>query len=320
MAHPIDDETLAAIRRHWSAVHATEIAHDQIASKRPGPAATGILVRVTPETAESPAWFECLACRAGRRSYRVDVGADPLCPLGRHVAAIARHFAEAHGITEFGAAQIYHGTDEPVLCSYEAASSTQSAQVTCSLCPEGMRRHPLDEPPYGDARSFAYLGVFYPDFARQIARLAPAEQAIQWEAHQRGVLAAASQPAVTKAVKKARRGPRVRRLTQTQMGIQALLLDEVRAGEPITSVVAALSDLARRDPDAYAVWIARQVPVMERHLSNPPEQVAASLGEWYGKPARTERALWSIWTSIPEPVRLEAERTGTARPPHTPLH
>lgn len=320
MAHPIDDETIAAIRRHFLAVHAAEIAEEQIALKRSGPAVDGILVRVTPETAQSPAWFECLACGAGRRSYRTDVGADPLRPLRRHVAAIARHFAEVHGITEFSARQIYHGTDEPVLCSYEAASPTQSAQVNCSLCPEGMRRHPLGEPPYGDARSFADLGLFYPDFARQIARLDPVAQAIQWEAHQRGLLGAASQPAITRAVEKARRGPRVRRLTQTQMGIQALLLDEVRAGEPITSVIAALADLARRDPDAYAVWIARQVPVMERYLSNPPEQVAERLGAWYGKPARTERALWSIWSGIPEPVRLEAERTGTARPPHTPLH
>jgi len=230
------------------------------------------VTRVTyvPETPESPAWIICHDCPEGARRYRVDLFAGPTRPPARHVRAIGRHMAAAHGMTAFSARRIYRQRSSRALVTYLPTRSLVGAQMTCSLCPEGMRRHPLDEPPYGDARSFAYLGVFYPDFARQIARLAPAERAIQWEAHQRGLLSAATQPAIERAVQKARTGTPARALTETRQGIQRLLSAEVRAGAPITNVIDELAVMARSDPVAYAVRIAHHILSMRDELAQPP--------------------------------------------------
>lgn len=309
----IDADATTAIRRHWQTAHGAEIPDDAIAIMRPGPAARGVQVRVTLETPDSPSWFRCLACRPGRRDYRADVGADPLDPPARHRRAIARHFAEYHGIGEFDQRQIYHGTDDPVLCSYEAATPSLPAHLNCSLCPETAKRHQLDEAPYGDARSYSYLGFLYPDQAQRIGRLDPEKQAVHWEAHFRGVELEATHAATVRAVRDAKKPSRAPRLTPTQLALQAIMLDEVRRGENITDVIAELADLGRRDQVAYADYVARHLPSMEPYLWNPPEGVAELLVALYGRPARTARQLWNIWEAIPEALRADAKRSTRQR-------
>jgi len=91
------------------------------------------------------------------------------------------------------------------------------------------------------------------------------------------------------------------------MGIQAVILREVRSGEPVTSVLAELDLMARDHPAAYAEYIARQIPSMQSYLWNPPERIAELLTEFCGRPATTQRALWSIWERIPDQVRRDAQ-------------
>ena len=306
----IDDEVLAVVRRHWVAVHGEQITDAEIATKkRSGPVASGVRVVVRPETIDSPSWFECLGCPEGARSYRVDVGADPLNPPSRHLAMIARHLEAEHGITD-PAGRIYRGTaSQEVVCGYVSATPIRPAWFDCALCATGQSRHFLDDPPYGDARAPWHLRIYYRDFANQIARLSPAERVIQWEAHQRGVLAKATQRAVATAVREARKAVTRRKLTPTQMGIQAVVLARVRAGAPVTTVIRELSVLAHTDPNEYAVLVAEQIPAMADSLDQPAELVADSLGSWYGPPARTERAIWAIWMRLPDQVRHRLEAT-----------
>ena len=140
--------------------------------------------------------------------------------------------------------------------------------MICELCPKVRNRIPIEDPPCGDARSFAELRMFYPEVARRIARLTPILRAGQGEAHHRGITAEATQPAIERALKEARTGPPACKLTQTQMGIQALLLREVGSGEQVTNVIEELDLMARDHRAAYAEYIARHMPAMEPFLWN----------------------------------------------------
>ena len=103
-------------------------------------------------------------------------------------------------------------------------------------------------------------------------------------------------------------GQCARGLTETQLGIRAFLLNEVRSGEPIAGVIAELELMARDNRVAYAEYIAREIPAMQPYLGHPPEQLAKVLSELCGKPATSARALWSIWNRIPAEMRAEAQR------------
>jgi hypothetical protein len=96
-------------------------------------------------------------------------------------------------------------------------------------------------------------------------------------------------------------------LTETQQGIQALLLKEVRSGERVASVISELALMARDDRVAYAEYIAREIPAMRPYLGHPPRQLSDLLTDFCGKPATTARALWSIWERIPTQVRRDAQ-------------
>ena len=194
-----------------------------------------------------------------------------------------------------------------MLATYLPTTPLVGAHLICERCPQGMNRIYIEDPPYGDARSFGRLAMFNPELAGRLARLTPAERATQWEAFQRGIAAEAAQPAIERAVRRARKGPPARALTPTQLGIQALILREVRSGEPVTSVIAELAEMARDHRAGYAECIARQIPEMQPYLENPPERIAELLTEVCGTPATSARALWSIWERIPEELRRDAQ-------------
>ena len=255
---------------------------------------------VRPETDESPAWFDCLECPDGGRSYRTDVGADPLNPPLRHLAMIARHLDAEHGITD-PTGRIYRGTaNDHVVCGYVSATPTRPAWFDCDLCAPGRTRHFLDEPPYGDARATWHLRLQYPELAREIARLSPAEQAVQWEARHRGIQARATQPMIEQAVQDARPRPPRPELTPTQRAIGALLESRVASGVPVTTAIRDLAALADTEPVAYAVMVAEQIPELAGALDQAPDVVADDLVAFYGPPARTQRAMWDIWKRLRE--------------------
>ncbi len=304
-----DPESLAAIRAHWATWHLSWIAEEEIAHARRGRIAKLTKVTLTPETRASPAWFTCLACPEGARRYRTDVGADPTNPPARHIAAIGRHFRTAHGVRRLARERIYGGSNLPALATYGPSTPLKGAHVICALCPEGNNHVLIEDPPYGDARSFSQLKILYPHLTLELSGLDPSARAKRLEAHHRAVvIPAAIQPAIERALKKAQRGPPRRRSTETRMGIQSLLLKEVRSGETITSVIAELEVMARDNPAAYAAYIAREIPVMQRYLGHPPERIAEQLTQFCGKPATTARALWSIWHRIPDQMRKDAQQ------------
>lgn len=304
-----DLETLAAIRDHWAARHGQEISDDAIAIARRGHPSKPTKVLVTPETRASPAWFSCLACPEDARRYRVDVGISPIAPPPRHIAAIRRHFRLVHGVRRLHEGRIYGGSHLPALALYGPSTPLSGAHVVCALCPEGNNRVDIEDPPYGDARSFVYLTMHYPDLTRELTGLDPLARANRLESHHRGIVVpAATQAVVERALRRARSGPRTRRLTETQTGIQAVLLKEVRSGEPITSVISELALMARDNRAAYAEYIAREIPAMRPYLGHPPQRLAELLTEFCGKPATTARALWSIWERIPARMRRDAQQ------------
>jgi hypothetical protein len=293
-----DPEILRAIRIHTGTHHGRGISADQIARERKGRRAVVTRVTYVPETPESPAWIICHDCPEGAQRYRVDVFAGPTRPPARHVEAIRRHMAAAHGLTRFSARRIYRQRSSRALVTYLPTRPLVGAQMICALCPEGRNHLILEEPPYGDARSFWELRLQHPELASQMYGLTPAERADAWEAVHRGISATATQPAITRALRRARQGTPARRLTETQQGIQRLLGAEVRAGAPITNVIDELAVMARSDPGAYAVRIARHIPSMRDDLSQPPEVIAKTLVDFCGTPPTSSRALWALWAAI----------------------
>jgi hypothetical protein len=213
-----DPEALAAIRGHWATWHLSWIAGEEIAHVRPGRIAEVTKAIVAPETRESPAWFTCLACPEGARRYRTDVGAGPTNPPSRHIAAITRHFRTAHGVRRLARERIYGGSDLPALATYGPSTPLEGAYVICGLCPEGNNRVPIEDPPYGDARSFSQLKILYPDLAAELVGLDPIACAKRLEAHHRAVvIPTAIRPATEWTLKRAQRpqplddGPRADR-------------------------------------------------------------------------------------------------------------
>ena len=305
-----DPETLRTIRDHWTARHGREIPDDAIAIARRGRRAKATQVLVIPETRVSPAWFTCLGCPEGAQRYRVDVGASPTAPPPRHLAAIRRHFRVAHGVRRLHEGRIYGGSNLPALAVYGPSTPLAGAHVICGLCPEGNNRVYIEDPPYGDARSFAQLTMHDPDLARELRGLDPSARADRLEAHHRGiVIPTATHTSIERTLRRARAVRPMRRgLTETQLGIRVFLLNEVRSGEPIAGVIAELELMARDNRVAYAEYIAREIPAMQPYLGHPPEQLAKVLSELCGKPATSARALWSIWNRIPAEMRAEAQR------------
>jgi hypothetical protein len=308
-----DTETLAAIRAHWARHHTGELADEAISIAHRGRPRKEVIVLVTGETRSSPAWFRCLACPEGTQRYRTDVGASPTDPPARHVRAIQRHFRMRHGYGRFPRARIYGCSNLPALATYGPTTPMAGAHVLCALCPQGSNPIDIEDPPYGDARSFAQLLRLSPHLRRELTGLDRTARADRLEAHHRSIVTPqATQPAVDGTVRRARHGTRTPRTNHTHVGIQGLLLAEVRNGENITSLIAELELLAKEHPSAYAGYIAHHVPEMSRLLHNSPEWIADHLITFCGKPARSARQLWSIWLRIPESTRAAAEQQGAA--------
>jgi len=295
----ITDETIAAIEAHWARVHEGTISATQIAVLRSGPAPNGVLVSVIPETPESPAWFVCSRCPDGAQRYRTDVGADPLDPPPRHVAAIKHHFRERHGIT-LRADEIYHDPGVPARVSYGPSTPLVGAHLVCSECPEGVNRVFFEETPYGDARSFSELRRRHPELVGQINGLSPAEQADYWELVHRGRAASATASGVRSALARARAETSAHRLGPLRVGIIRLLCAGVAAGNKITPLIDELVGMARNDPIGYRVRIARHMPEMDDVRDPDPKRIAATLTEFYGEPPTSRRALWDLWRARTE--------------------
>jgi hypothetical protein len=309
-----DTETLAAIRAHWARHHSGELTDEAICIARRGRPRKEVIVLVTAETRASSAWFRCLACPEGFQRYRCDVGASPTDPPARHVRAIQRHFRILHGYARFPKERIHGCSNLPALATYGPTTPMAGAHLLCALCPQGSNRIDIEDPPYGDARSFAQLVGLYPHLRRELTGLDPPARADRLEAHHRSVVTSrATQTAVDRAARRARHGRKPTRTNQTQVGIQALLIAEVRDGANIASLIAELELLAREHPVAYARYIAHHVPEMSRVLHNSPEWIADYLITFCGKPARSARQLWATWQCIPESTRAAAEQEGVAR-------
>jgi len=309
-----DTETLTAIRTHWARHHAGELTDEAICIARRGRPRKEVIVLVTAETRASPAWFRCLACPEGTQRYRSDVGASSTDPPARHVGAIQRHFRILHGYARFPKERIHGCSNLPALATYGPTTPMAGAHVLCALCPQGSNTICIEDPPYGDARSFAQLLRLYPHLRRELTRLDPIARADLLEAYHRAlVIPQATQSAVERAARRVRHRPTPPRANHTEAGIQGLLLTEVRNGENITSLIAALELLAKEHPSAYAGYIAHHVPEMSRLLHNSPEWIADYLITFCGQPARSARQLWAIWQRIPESTRAAAEHEGAGR-------
>ena len=103
----LDPEVLAAIRVHVGARHGRAVGVGEVSVERRGRVAQATVVTFVPESEASPAWFICRLCPEGARRYRVDLFAQRARPPRRHVEAIRRHFAEAHGIGRLSRWRIY---------------------------------------------------------------------------------------------------------------------------------------------------------------------------------------------------------------------
>jgi len=296
-----DTESLAVIRDHWRARHGDqgELAEDQIAIERKGRLAGATRVTVIAARSGSPAWFICRACPEGAQRYRADVGADPLHPPRRHVAAIRRHFRDAHDIARLPASAIYHGGEEPVLARYVSTTPLVGAQLICELCPQLEDRIRLEAPPYGDARSFAHLAARYPQVAASLPGLTPTQRAARWEAEHRGLRADATQTGLEQRLREARAADVAREPPKAELGLRALLLEGVAAGGGITEVIDALDEQIRTDPDGYACTLARAIPGLEHHRSLPDAELATFARGLYPPLERDKRTMWRIWKRIP---------------------
>ncbi len=290
-----DSETIAAIRAHWHARHQGELTEDQVALERKGRLPAATKVTVTPETARSPAWFTCGDCPEGARRYRVDVGADPGSPPLRHITAIRRHFREVHDVRQLPDAYIDRDASLPALVVYGPSTPLRGAHALCLLCPDGHNRILIEDPPYGDARSFRWLTMMHPELVRHVEGLDPVARAERFEAHHRGIIPQVSKPALKGAPNAARRGPPPSGPTELELGLSALIRAKAEAGMGITRAITELVALMERDPVDYACQLARVLPGMSAHRRLPKDRLAALTRVVYGRLERTERGLWAIW-------------------------
>lgn len=295
-----DPETLEAIRAHRAARHEGEITDDEIALERKGRLTRSTRVTVIPARPTSPAWFICRACPEGGQRFRTDVGADPLHPPRRHIAAIRRHFRDTHDTSRLPASAIYHGGTEPALASYVPSTPLLGAQLICELCPAHENRIRLERPPYGDARSFPMLAARYPQIAASLPALTPAQRAARWEAEHRGITAEATQAGLERGLREARAADTAREPPEAERGLRALFLQRVAEGGTITKVIDVLVEQIHTDPDGYASTLARAIPGLEHHRELPDAQLAALARELYAPLERDKRTLWRIWRRIPD--------------------
>ncbi len=306
----IDDETIAVIQAHWSAAHDGEIDALQIAIERKGRPADVTRVTVIPETRQSPTWFICRACPGGLQRYRTDLGADPKHPPVRHERMIRAHLKEAHRTTGAAASRIVDaiGTDSPVV--YLPALRAGAPKYQCDLCPTGYGLRMLDDPAYGDARSFWELSRNFPEEARRINRLPARERAIHWEAVHRGIEVVATTWLLARAIREEREAKPDIAIGDLELGLRRLMLNYVSRGTQVTDVTASITHLMSSDPIAYACELARAIPGWERHLNLPCDEIAALIDGRYGPLTRDKRTLWRYWTRIPPSVRHKAEGQG----------
>ena len=301
-----DPEVMAAIRIHVGRRHGRGIGEEEIARERRGRLAGATLLTFVSETERSPAWFTCLLCPEGARRYRVDLFTDPARPPARHVEAIRRHFAEHHEIPRLSGRRIYRQPSSAprALATYGRSTPLRGAHVVCHCCPLGMNRIFLEDPPYGDARSFPELLMRSPALGLEIAGLEPRARAERLEAHHRGIVVpSVREQAITRALRLARADPPSREPTELEDGLQTLLRSQVAEGTPITRAIQDLATLMEEDPLGYACQLARAIPGLEAHLTLPPERLAGLVSDLYGRLERTERTLWAIWGRTPNDSR-----------------
>ena len=294
-----DIETIAVIRAHWYARHQAQLTDEEIILARKGRVAEATKVILTPETLQSPAWFTCLACPEGARRYRTDVGADPLRPPPRHVAAIQRHFREAHEVEDLPAGRIYHDPSVPALAVYVPSTPLRGAHVICARCPEGNNHVLIEDPPYGDACSFGRLLTLTAGLIDQVGGLDPVARSERLEAHHRGIIPQVGHSGIQRALKAARRGPPVHEPTALERGLLALTGAKAATGMGITRAIGELVALMETDTVAYACQLAGVIPGMAAHRSLLPQELAKLTRVRYGPLERTERTLWAIWDRRP---------------------
>ena len=197
--------------------------------------------------------------------------------------------------------------------TYGRSTALSGAHIVCHLCPVGVNRILIEEPPYGDARSFGELLLRRRELHGEVAGLGPVERAERLEAEHRGVVVpAVKQAAVRAALREARGGGERREPGELAEAIRAVLLREVRQGTRITHAVAELARLMGEDPSGYAFRLAGAMADMEAVLTLPPEQVATMMVDFYGRLDRDERTLWRIWRQIPRATLAEARTQGEA--------
>jgi hypothetical protein len=291
-----DPDSLAAARAHWTAWHHSPIVEGEIAIDGNGRASDVRKVTLTPETTTSSAWFTCHECPAPAQRFRVDAGADPICPPSRHLAAIRRHLREAHGLRRLPRRRIHDGVDAPGMAIYVPSTALHGAHLICGMCRTGSNDVTIEEPPYGDARSFSLLVMLYPGLACEIASLDVHARATRLEAYHRAmVIPSATQRAIDRVLRTAGDGSSVPAQRDVDEAIRTLLATSVAMGTPITRTVPALVKLMDADPIVYACAVAAAIPELEVFRTRPPASVAALTRERYGCLERTERAVWTIW-------------------------
>ena len=291
----MDGEVLAAVAAHLAQRHQRALEPGTVVVQERGRVARGVVATVVAETDASPAWFSCRLCREGRRRFRVDLFAQPTQPPLRHVRAIGRHFAEAHGMSVLAEGAIYRGPvgADQALCSYEPSRAARGAGIRCRLCPEGFGRIVLEEPAFGDADRLAWLLGRRPELYREIGGLGPVAAARRLEAIDRGVVPVVQQAAVERALRRAQKPPQAREPGAVDQALAGILRERARAGG-ITAAIRALVGLMDEDPLGYVRLVAEHIPQMRPYLHLDDVQLAGQLA-FHGRVIRRERSLWGIW-------------------------
>ncbi len=247
--------------------------------------------------------FRCGRCPSVFGYFYVDLYAP--VPTEGALPLVRGHFAQAHEIAELPLEEIaYEGNIGPGKKAVWLPMTEQlGAGIVCLLCPEGMNRISLADPPHGDARRLGLLLQQHPEQWRELRRRTPVEADEYLQAWDRELVDTGAEPRdVRSALRRASaRSPEERNLRER--ALERILHEGVEEGARITALIKELVALSREDATGFAVRLGRAIPeFVEFRAENNDEDFIAFTVKYFGASSPdelgvSESTLWRIWRS-----------------------
>lgn len=252
------------------------------------------------EDPELGLYITCRLCPEGFDRYFVEVERQQATP--RLLALIADHFAHKHPDISFAPELVWHVAQRPAapLATFMPMVPQLPASIICACCPEGMNHIYLTVPPYGDARRLHSLLSQHPELREQTLGFSSRDQADHLEAWDRRLLERPDPRAGRRALERAREKTHTGQPDMLKDALARILLERVKAGEGITSVINDLAQKSLHAPTAFACTVGMAICELARSRGDESDlEFAARVTAWLLKPPTSSvTTLWRLWNKV----------------------